>query len=138
MSGIGDTIIKKCTSLTPAEADGLFFPGRGGKSNRAKAFCSDCPFKSQCLKEAIRDGLQGFISGTTEDERKEMAKFLLGLDSIEPITLDDYVPKVSPPVGQHPTGRRIKKKPKFKPYDYLDEVREPTIEELLILDTIID
>ncbi len=82
----------------------------------------------------MAEGLVGFIAGTTEDERKAMSKFLIGLVKVEVVNFDDYVP---PPVGQIKAGRRVKKKQRFDPYGYLDEV-EPTIEDLLILDTILD
>ena len=64
----------RCNELTPREADKLFFPGTGGKVKKARDYCNRCSLKRQCLIEAIEYGYAGFISGTTEDERKEMAK----------------------------------------------------------------
>lgn len=64
----------RCRTLQPAAADNIFFPGSGGKPNKAKAFCSNCPVIATCLQEAIELKLQGFFAGTTEDERTVMAK----------------------------------------------------------------
>lgn len=64
----------KCQSLSPTESDAMFFPGTGGKVNKARDFCNGCPIGRACLIEAIEYGLAGFISGTTEKERKVMAK----------------------------------------------------------------
>lgn len=70
----GTSSERKCESLTTEEADALFFPGSGGKPHKAKAFCSDCPFRKECLQDAIDGGYAGFWSGTTDDERATMKK----------------------------------------------------------------
>ena len=63
-----------CNELSPAQSDKLFFPGTGGKVKKARDYCNRCPLKRECLIEAIEYGYAGFISGTTEDERRVMAK----------------------------------------------------------------
>lgn len=74
--GIGNREpVQKCSQLSPQAADAIFFPGRGGKPFRAKAFCSDCPFQRSCLTDAIEFRLEGFWSGTTETERRAMEQY---------------------------------------------------------------
>lgn len=56
----------------------LFFPedlvgstyDRRMVANEAKAICSVCPIKIQCLDYAVSAGMQGVWGGTTEQERK--------------------------------------------------------------------
>lgn len=62
----------KCASLSPDEADALFFGERGSKPHKAKVFCTGCPVRMQCLSEAIVNKAQGFQLGLTEDERRHM------------------------------------------------------------------
>ncbi len=55
----------------------LFFPGRGENATRAKAICSTCPVKVECLADAARDWddwghLGGIRGGTTPKERRTM------------------------------------------------------------------
>jgi hypothetical protein len=63
----------KCNELTPQEADALFFPGSGGKPTKAESFCSGCPVLADCLNDAIKYRLEGFIAGTTLEDRCRMA-----------------------------------------------------------------
>ena len=81
---------RKCRKLSPAEADSLFFPGPGGKSNKAKEFCSTCPVQNKCLDEALSFGAAavGMWAGTTDDERRRMTSFL-GLVTAQ---LDAFLP----------------------------------------------
>lgn len=118
---------RKCVSLSPDESDKLFFPGPGGKVNKARDYCSDCPFKNPCLLNAIENNLDGFYSGTTKDDRKEMAKF----KAIVLQDLSDYVESLLP--RKIESGRRIKKAPPLpEVHAWLDQV-EPTDEELLAI-----
>jgi len=67
----------KCLTLSVEQIDALFFPSSGGKPHKAKKFCDGgmpCPVRAICLQDAIDSGCQGFISGTTEEERKSMKK----------------------------------------------------------------
>lgn len=109
--------------LTTEEADGLFFPGPGSKVNKARTFCSNCPVQDTCLVDAIETGASGFISGTTEDERKVMRELrgmaLRGLG-----------------LPEEPSGkRRIFRKvfTSTDPHQWLDEI-EPTAQEICALD----
>lgn len=61
----------------------LFFPpphaerkeDRDAREGRAKAICSDCPVKPQCLDEALRIGEpHGIWGGLTETERRELVE----------------------------------------------------------------
>lgn len=52
----------------------MFFPGSGGRPTKAKEFCTDCPFKAECLEEAALNGLLGFWAGYTDAERSIWAK----------------------------------------------------------------
>lgn len=63
-----------CRSLSPQEADKIFFPSSGGKSTQAKKICDACPVEAMCLRQAIEKGLQGFWAGTTDRERAVMAQ----------------------------------------------------------------
>lgn len=65
----------RCNGLTPAQADRLFFFGRGQGPHRARKFCGGCPIFQQCRDYAILYHERGFWGGMTEDER----------DSIEPL-----------------------------------------------------
>lgn len=119
--------IKKCTNLSPLEADAMFFPGPGGKVNKAREYCSDCPLQNPCLLSAVDNNLDGFYAGTTKDERNEMAKFR---DNV----LDDLSSFVESLLPKKPIlGRRIaKSKPLPEVHAWMDEV-EPSDEELLLL-----
>jgi WhiB family redox-sensing transcriptional regulator len=53
----------------------LFFPvGKSGPARvqtaHAKAVCAPCPVKTECLEEALENGLEGVWGGTTDDERR--------------------------------------------------------------------
>ena len=62
----------KCKDLPLEEVDSLFFVGRGGKSNKAKAFCSNCPVKVQCTNYALVYNEDGIWGGTTDVERSAL------------------------------------------------------------------
>lgn len=128
MRGNNETeFIKKCTNLTPSEADAMFFPGPGGKVNKARGFCSDCPFQNPCLLNAVDNNLDGFYAGSTKDERNEMSRFR---DNILE-DLSDFVESLLPKKPQ--LGRRIAKaRPLPEVHAWMDEV-EPSEEELLLL-----
>lgn len=67
--------MRRCASLSPAEADAMFFPNvPGSKPTKAAAFCATCPVQRKCLIESIEQGLKGFWAGTTDDARAVMAK----------------------------------------------------------------
>lgn len=122
-----EAVQRKCAALSFGDSDALFFPGPGGKVNKARAFCDDCPLKAQCLLDAIDGDLEGFYAGTTKDERKEMQRFRQGVMMELTVFIDSLLPKKPEP------GRRIKKREVLpSPHAWLDEV-EPTEEELLML-----
>lgn len=124
---IREAVQRKCAALSYQESDALFFPGPGGKVNKARNFCSDCPFNAQCLLDAIDGDLDGFYAGSTKDERNEMKKFRNGVMMELTVFIDSLLPKKPEP------GRRIKKREVLpSPHAWLDEV-EPTEEELLLL-----
>ena len=50
----------------------LFFPALGASSTRAKAICSICPVRSECLDYARRDAdTAGIWGGTSPRERRK-------------------------------------------------------------------
>lgn len=100
---------RKCSKLTPNQADNLFFPKPGGKSKAAKNYCSDCPVIDKCLNEAIALDSMGFWAGTTEGERRRMAEFL-GLVAAQ---MDEFVPE--------PTRRTRKLRPIRKDQNILGD-----------------
>lgn len=105
----------------------MFFPGPGGKVNKARVFCSDCPVVKQCLINAVDNNLDGFFAGSTKDERKEMAKFRQNVIQ----DLSDFVESLLPKTLD--VGRRVKKAaPLPEVHEWLDQV-EPTDEELLAI-----
>jgi len=65
-----------CRNLSPEESDAIFFVGVGHTVKRAKIFCSSCPVKQECLNYAILYNEEGFLAGTTKDERDAMAPFV--------------------------------------------------------------
>jgi hypothetical protein len=118
---------KRCATLTIKESDDLFFPGPGGKVNKARNFCSECPVKASCLLEAIDCDLDGFFAGTTKDERKEMARFRAGVVLELTALIDSLLPRS----GQRRVRyRNVVHSP--DPYIYLDEI-EPTVDELIAI-----
>lgn len=104
----------KCRNLTPKEADALFFPGRGGKSNKAKAFCRGCPVIDICLQEALQHTFDGFQAGTTEEERQEIRSFL----NLVPVPIEWFIPV--PKNSTNPRGRRPK-----QPVPRRNELNDP-------------
>lgn len=54
----------------------LFFPepGQVAQIGTAKAVCMSCPIRTACLSYALRHGVEGVWSGTTEDERRAMRR----------------------------------------------------------------
>ena len=54
----------------------LFFLEQGGKSNKAKAICSRCPVRLDCLSYAIMYDEEGIWGGMTDEERKKLPKEL--------------------------------------------------------------
>ena len=115
---------RKCAALTATEADAIFFPGSGGKVNKARQFCNDCPVKALCLNEALDFKLVGFWAGTTDDERSGMMRFRQGVS----LGLEIFMPP------EPPRRRRVYRKVDKTPVlhaAYLDEIEPP--EELLVL-----
>lgn len=60
-----------------AQVPDIFFPEEKGdheyfmlQVKTAKAICSECPLKIQCLDYAVSARMQGIWGGTTEAERK--------------------------------------------------------------------
>jgi WhiB family transcriptional regulator, redox-sensing transcriptional regulator len=54
-------------------ADELFV--RGAAQNRAKQICSGCPVRTECLAEALDNGIEwGVWGGMTERERRALLR----------------------------------------------------------------
>lgn len=67
----------ECLSLTPEEADDLFFVPFGRTNKRAKEFCSKCPVKHECSKYGLEHPeVEGVWGGLSERERKKLRKML--------------------------------------------------------------
>lgn len=122
-----DEVKKRCAALSPTQSDALFFPGPGGKVNKARNFCSDAPCRASCLLDAIDYNLEGFYAGTTQDERKEMARFRAGVALELTVLIDSLLPDTT---RRRRRYRNVTTSP--DPYIYLDEI-EPTIEELIAI-----
>lgn len=89
----------KCSTLTPEEADKLFYLGKGQSSKPAKQFCSDCPVKGPCLFFALFYNEVGIWAGTTDKERLEFYDFVIdeveiamSFTFIESRNLADFLP----------------------------------------------
>lgn len=65
-----------CASLTPEQADDIFFFGPGKSSRSAKLYCSSCPVRQECGEFAILYGEQGAWAGMTDAERDAVAPML--------------------------------------------------------------
>jgi WhiB family transcriptional regulator, redox-sensing transcriptional regulator len=77
MTTIADTMAEWWSLAACQSADpDLFFPISGtgpalGQAARAKAVCSACPVRCECLRYALDAGpLQGVWGGLTEEERR--------------------------------------------------------------------
>lgn len=106
-----------CNTLTPQEADRIFFPGSGGKSSQAKKICDACPVNAMCLVQAIENGLKGFWAGTTDKDRLVMAE----LYHMQVVPIESLVP-------EPPKKRRVFKKVTNVTFDtvgYLDTLVSP-------------
>jgi WhiB family redox-sensing transcriptional regulator len=63
----------ECSGVDPD----LFFPGRGDDVTlrKAKAVCSRCPVKDECLDHALAHGEKwGVWGGTSERERRQLRR----------------------------------------------------------------
>ncbi|MPZ90254.1 MAG: WhiB family transcriptional regulator [Actinobacteria bacterium] len=61
----------RCSEVDPE----IFFPERGGSSKAARAVCSGCPVRVQCLEYALNNKEQfGIWGGTSERERRRLRK----------------------------------------------------------------
>jgi WhiB family redox-sensing transcriptional regulator len=65
----------RCTDLPSRKIDALFFPERGGSTKAARALCSECCVKAECLEYALenREGF-GIWGGTSERDRRKLRK----------------------------------------------------------------
>lgn len=99
----------------------MFFPGSGGKSKKAEAFCGGCPVRNKCLEDALTPGVAGFFAGTTEKERKHMSKFVKTVK----YALADTLPP-------EPERKVVKRKPVPRTnvlHHPIDDLRGPTLTE---------
>jgi len=61
----------RCAEVDPE----IFFPERGGSSKAARAVCSGCSVRAQCLEYALNNKEQfGIWGGTSERERRRLRK----------------------------------------------------------------
>ncbi len=61
----------RCTAVDPE----IFFPERGGSSKAARAVCSKCEVREQCLEYALNNKEQfGIWGGTSERERRGLRR----------------------------------------------------------------
>lgn len=61
----------RCSEVDPE----IFFPERGGSSKAARAVCSQCDVRMQCLEYALNNKEQfGIWGGTSERERRRLRK----------------------------------------------------------------
>jgi WhiB family redox-sensing transcriptional regulator len=60
-----------CSDVDPE----IFFPERGGSSKAARAVCSQCQVRGQCLEYALNNKEQfGIWGGTSERERRRLRR----------------------------------------------------------------
>ncbi|MDA8297410.1 MAG: WhiB family transcriptional regulator [Actinomycetota bacterium] len=52
----------------------VFFPASEDDCDEAKAICAGCPARRPCLDDALKNGLQGVWGGTSERERRVLAR----------------------------------------------------------------
>lgn len=72
----------KCSKLSVAITDGLFFspdderPSRAKweREQRAKEICAGCPVAMKCLAYALETGQTGVWGETTDDERRKIKR----------------------------------------------------------------
>jgi WhiB family transcriptional regulator, redox-sensing transcriptional regulator len=61
----------RCLEVDPE----IFFPERGGSSRAARAVCSQCEVRRDCLLYALRNREQfGIWGGTSERERRKLRR----------------------------------------------------------------
>lgn len=112
-----------CSTLTPQQADAIFFPNSGGKPTKAKALCDTCPIMGMCLKKACEEGLEGFYAGTTQSDRLVISRNYLHYSnkSNPNQTVNNVLPKT--------VGRRVGYRKVNTEYedtvDYLDKIESP-------------
>ena len=116
---------RKCAGLDSKQADAIFFPGSGGKVNKSRQFCSDCPVKDLCLNEALDFGLEGFWAGTTDKEREGMRRFRT---SVRNLGLELFLPPEIP--KKRRVYRKVVRTAVVIHAAYLDELN-PSDEEVL-------
>jgi len=52
-----------------------FFPGRGDRTDEARAICATCTVRDECLEYAMENGIQhGIWGGKSERERRKMRR----------------------------------------------------------------
>lgn len=74
------------------EDQNLFYPQLGESAAPAKALCSECPVKAECLAWALAHEKQGIWGGTSERERRRLRR-IAGITVETPAgALDDDVP----------------------------------------------
>lgn len=52
----------------------VFFPERGGTLAAARELCSRCPVRPQCLAFALEVDADGYWAGTSERDRRRLAR----------------------------------------------------------------
>lgn len=80
----------RCNTLTGSEADALFFLNRGQSPDRTRAFCRGCLVTRNCLEAALEGNEEGIWCGTTEKERRQIAR---ALESGVPLLPQEELPE---------------------------------------------
>jgi WhiB family redox-sensing transcriptional regulator len=63
--------LARCLEVDPE----IFFPERGGSSRAARAVCTQCEVRIECLKYALANREQfGIWGGTSERERRKLRR----------------------------------------------------------------
>lgn len=65
-----------CKDLDPQEADNIFFVTVGRTVKQASFYCAGCPVRRECLNYAILYDEEGFVAGTTKDERRHIGQLV--------------------------------------------------------------
>ncbi len=67
----GDLTGARCAEVGDPE---LWHPPRGNSAAAARAVCADCPVRAACLEVAMTTPVSGIWGGTSETERRGLAR----------------------------------------------------------------
>lgn len=87
----GYTWMWRADAACRGEDQEIFYPERGESTAPAKAICSICDVRAECLEFGLRFEKRGVWGGTSERERRRMRQ-RMGIRLIELTPVDDDGP----------------------------------------------